>query len=75
LTENKKHTTLKIDMDKLLTEKEVAEILGVRVGTMQQWRFHKRGPKYYTIGSRTIRYRPADIEAYIKQQTSEEDGD
>jgi len=61
-------------MDKLLTEKEVAEILGVRVGTMQQWRFHKRGPKYYTIGSRTIRYKESDIYEYI-ERSAEDNGD
>lgn len=58
-------------INKLLTLKEVAEILRVNVGTLRRWDQEGR-LKAIRIGSRrTIgdrRYLPKDIENYIKKQ-------
>lgn len=52
-------------MEQLLTEKQVAERLGLNVGTMQQWRFQGKGPKYYKFSPKAIRYRLSDVEQFI----------
>ena len=52
----------------LITEKEAAEYLAVKVTTLQQWRFHNKGPKYYKLGgSGAIRYKWEDLEAYAQE--------
>ena len=40
---------------RLLTETEVAEIIGVKPATLRNWRCKKRGPKALKIGS-NVRY-------------------
>ena len=48
----------------LITEEEAAAILGLKKATMQQRRWLKQPPAYVKTG-RFIRYRMADIVAYI----------
>jgi excisionase family DNA binding protein len=43
--------------ERLLTIAEVADYLGVPVGTMYQWRHKRTGPKGIRVG-RHVRYRP-----------------
>ena len=52
----------------LLTPKEVAERLRVTVGTLNVWRCVNRYPglKYIRVG-RAIRYRPEDVEEFLRQ--------
>jgi excisionase family DNA binding protein len=59
-------------MGKLWGPKEVAEYLGVPVQTLYQWRAGKRkyGPPGRRIGKH-IRYRPADVEQWVLQQSTE----
>jgi excisionase family DNA binding protein len=54
--------------DRLLTMQEVAEFLGVPVATIYQWRHHGRGPRGIKVG-RHIRYRRADVDAWVEQQS------
>jgi|Deesub1362B_J571_1020462.scaffolds.fasta_scaffold58691_1 predicted site-specific integrase-resolvase len=49
----------------LLTEKEAAEFLGIARGTLANYRSAGKGPPYVKIEG-TIRYRKADLEAYIE---------
>lgn len=53
---------------RLLTEKETADLLGVSVKTLPVWRHKGKGPDYVKIES-SIRYKLADINAYIKKKT------
>jgi predicted DNA-binding transcriptional regulator AlpA len=55
--------------DRLMTEKEVAKILGLGLSTIQQYRLKGRGPIYCKI-SRMVRYRASDVQAYIKSLPS-----
>lgn len=50
--------------DKLLTQKEVKEIIRLADSTLEQWRLKGKGPKFIKLG-RLVRYRLSDIEAYI----------
>lgn len=52
------------DLDHYLTTAQVAENLGYRVGTLQNWRTRGEGPRYVRIG-REVRYRAADVAEWL----------
>ena len=52
----------------LVDECRLAARLGVSRATLQSWRYMGRGPSYIKIG-RLIRYRNADVDAYLRAQT------
>lgn len=55
-------------MDQLWTEDETAARLGgLPKKTLAQWRYLKKGPVWIRVG-RYVRYRPADVEAWISSQ-------
>jgi len=51
-------------ISKLLTPTEVAELTGLSLQTLAQWRSQRRGIPYLKVG-RTIRYDPADVQKYL----------
>ena len=51
----------------LLTERQVARILGVSVRTVQGWRLRGGGPRYYKLG-RSVRYSRSDVEEFLRRQ-------
>lgn len=53
------------DLPKLLTAKELAEILGVSQETLAQNRYLGQGVPYIKVGAR-IRYRLDDVIAYLE---------
>lgn len=53
----------------LLTEHDVAERLKCSVALLRKFRARKQAPTFIKVGGRLIRYRSADVEAYINQQT------
>jgi predicted DNA-binding transcriptional regulator AlpA len=57
-------------VERLLSEAEVAEILGKPPRTLRQWRYLGVGPKYLKVGA-TVRYRARDVEAWLKAQEQE----
>ena len=58
------------DMPELMTPPQVAQLLGVNVTTLRNWRHAGAGPRFVTLSSRTIRYRLADVRAFIDRNTS-----
>lgn len=54
--------------ERLLTIAEVADFLGVPVGTLYQWRHKRTGPKGIRVG-RHVRYRPLEVEAWLDSLT------
>ncbi len=50
--------------DRLLSEHEAASLLGISLPTLRRWRYRRRGPSFVRF-RRTIRYRRADIVAFI----------
>ncbi|HEY8125991.1 MAG TPA: helix-turn-helix domain-containing protein [Methylocystis sp.] len=48
----------------LLNEAQAANHLNVSVRTLQQWRVSGRGPLFTKL-SRAVRYRRADLDAYV----------
>ncbi len=49
----------------LLTPEEVAEITGLSLDTLAQWRSQKRGMPYLKIG-RAVRYDPTDVQQFLE---------
>lgn len=53
-------------MQPLLTPDEVAKLLGLSTKTLAEWRSKGRGPDFVRL-RRNIRYRLADIKAYLAE--------
>ena len=56
--------------ERLLTVEEVAEWLGVPVGTIYAWRYRSAGPASYKVG-RHVRFRRDDVESWLEDQRCE----
>ena len=56
--------------ERLLNDKEVAEILNIGRKTLQRWRKMDppRGPKWVRIGKVGVRYEPEAVDEYIRLQ-------
>jgi len=52
--------------EKLLNDRQAAEILGLAVSTLRNWRNNGRGPVYRKMG-RAVRYALADLQAFINE--------
>lgn len=52
----------------LIDEREAAALLGLAVGTLRNWRALRQGPRFRKIGTRAVRYRRADVAAFISGQ-------
>ena len=53
----------------VLTERQVAEWLGLSVATLRAWRLRGKGPRFKKFG-RAVRYMTADIEDFIRASTA-----
>lgn len=56
------------ELERLLTSKEVAELLVVTEPTLARWRAEGRGPAWIELGHRVPRYRANDLDAWIRSQ-------
>ena len=52
----------------LLEPHAVAEMLGVPLRTLGQWRYRRTGPAYIVVG-RHVRYRREDVDRWLESQT------
>ncbi len=52
----------------LLSEKQAADFLQLQPRALQAWRTRGGGPAYLRIGHRTVRYLPADLEAWLEER-------
>jgi predicted DNA-binding transcriptional regulator AlpA len=50
---------------KAVTEREVADMLGLSVATLRAWRHRGQGPRFLRLG-RAVRYLPADLEDFVR---------
>lgn len=51
--------------DRLLTPADLAEMLGVEVATLVDWRYRRQGPPWIKLGHRTVRYRRTSVERWL----------
>lgn len=55
---------------KLLNAENVADILGVTIHTLAVWRCEKRYSLKFVKVGRSVRYRMADVLAFLESRTS-----
>ena len=55
--------------DDLLSTREVADWLGMSILWLEVGRMRGYGPRFVRIGTRRIRYRRADVLAWLKSRT------
>ena len=53
------------DTTRALTEREVAELLGLSVATLRAWRHRGKGPRFLRLG-RSVRYLPSDLAELVR---------
>lgn len=61
--------------EKLLTAEELADYVGYTPEGLAQMRYRGNGPKFIKLGGKAIRYRWADVEAWLDQKTMQRTGD
>ena len=49
----------------LLTQKQVADLIGVSRKTIERWRYEGAGPAWLRVGQ-GVRYHPADVTAWLE---------
>ena len=60
--------------DALLTRAEAAAWLGITARALGQLAYKGTGPAYVIIGERTVRYRQADLDAYVEGRVRQQSG-
>lgn len=53
----------------LMSVEDLADYLGVPVGTIYQWNHHGTGPTPIKVG-RHVRYRPVGVERWLDEQAT-----
>lgn len=61
-----------MEIQKLLTTKELAKYLGIGESTLLQYRFDGTGPAYIKLGH-LVRYKISDVEAWLAKRTEQAD--
>jgi predicted site-specific integrase-resolvase len=56
-----------LETDRLIDEREAADILGVKPQTLSLWRLRGQGPAFYKVGRR-VRYRTPELAAYLESR-------
>ncbi|MFE5139068.1 helix-turn-helix domain-containing protein [Streptomyces fagopyri] len=59
--------------DRYLTPGDIADMFGVPLETVYQWRRKRTGPPGFRIGKH-LRYDPADVRAYVAQRKTVRQG-
>lgn len=49
----------------LLTTKAAAKYLCVSPQTLEKWRTQKRGPHFFKLGNKAVRYQKSDLETFV----------
>ncbi len=56
-----------VEPEKLLTREQAAELLQLKPQTLAKWAMDARHLPLVRVGSRAVRYRLADVEAFIER--------
>ena len=59
------------DLDRLMDEREAADLLCYTVRALQNWRHRDGGPRFVKVSGRSIRYRRRDLLDWIDGKTIE----
>ncbi len=58
----------------LVNDVDAADYLGLSVHTLRRWRMFRNGPAFVKVGGKAVRYRIADLEAFIGRPAPEGKG-
>jgi predicted DNA-binding transcriptional regulator AlpA len=50
----------------LLSDKQAAQFLGLKQGTLISWRVRGVGPPFYRLGGKLIYYRESDLREWVE---------
>jgi predicted DNA-binding transcriptional regulator AlpA len=64
-----KLNTVSRQKQEFLSERGIEELGLASRRTLQAWRLLGRGPRFIKVGGRSVRYRLADVEAWLAGQT------
>ena len=53
-----------------LTPKQAAKYMGISEGALRLWRSEGKGPRHFRAGEKLVRYRRADLDAWIEARLS-----
>ncbi|MBI3896451.1 MAG: helix-turn-helix domain-containing protein [Acidobacteria bacterium] len=54
-------------LEKLLDEKELAQLIRVSIPTLRYWRSEGKGPRFRKVGQ-MVRYAPSDVTAWLNSR-------
>ena len=58
------------EQENTLTPFKAAKYLGISEAALRLWRSEGRGPRHFRAGEKLVRYRRADLEAWIEERLS-----
>jgi excisionase family DNA binding protein len=58
------------DQQNTLTPKQAAKYVGISEGALRLWRAEGTGPRHFRAGEKLVRYRRADLDAWIEARLS-----
>lgn len=67
-SQNANHSPRPAAPSKLLRAEDVAELTGLSVETLAQWRSQKRGIPYLKISRNCVRYRQSDLDGWVSER-------
>lgn len=59
----------------IVGEHKAAQILGLRVQTLRNWRHLRKGPAYIKVGGRAVRYRLDDLTIWLDRRRVDPEAD
>lgn len=59
-----------IEMQNTLNEREAGKYLGISAAVLRLWRSEGKAPRYFRAGEKLVRYRRADLDAWIEERLS-----
>ena len=57
--------------EEIFDQRQAAALLTLSPATLASWRSRGRGPAYFRLGSRAIRYRRSDLERFLERDRVE----
>jgi len=64
-----RHHRIEDKSDRLVCEKEAANVLSLSPRTLQGWRVRGGGPQFIKFGTKAVRYRLSEILTFIERRT------
>ena len=59
---------MNLQEDRLVTTRELADLLGITDTTLRMWRMQRRGPAWFRLGTRgRVRYDLARVRAWLEE--------